>query len=302
MPMPVSATAIMTYWPASTGSASAADIGLVEIAVRGLDRDLAAVRHGVAGVEGEIENARSRAGWGRHGCATARRPAPFPATRLRRASGAGTRRLPATSLLASIDLGASGCWREKASSRLVSVTARCTPCSAMSLARAIRVGRGRRLPSAGIWRPIMSRPPITIVSRLLKSCATPPVSWPTASIFCAWRSSSSALLARFVLGLQLARALLDRVLQRLGERPQLRPCARLRSVMSTLTPTTRSGAAVRVVEDDVARLHPFQFAVARADDAELGLRSRAPAPRTRSRSGWRCAARPRGRSHLSQVS
>ena len=28
-------------------------------------------------------------------------------------------------------------------------------------------------------------------SRLLKSCARPPVSWPTASIFCAWRSASS---------------------------------------------------------------------------------------------------------------
>ncbi|KRC17935.1 hypothetical protein ASE31_28480 [Acidovorax sp. Root217] len=28
-------------------------------------------------------------------------------------------------------------------------------------------------------------------SRLLKSCAMPPVSWPTASIFCAWRSASS---------------------------------------------------------------------------------------------------------------
>ena len=31
-----------------------------------------------------------------------------------------------------------------------------------------------------------------MVSRLLKSCATPPVSWPTASSFCAWRSASCA--------------------------------------------------------------------------------------------------------------
>ena len=30
----------------------------------------------------------------------------------------------------------------------------------------------------------------TIVRMLLKSCATPPVSWPTASIFCACRSCS----------------------------------------------------------------------------------------------------------------
>ena len=27
--------------------------------------------------------------------------------------------------------------------------------------------------------------------QLLKSCAMPPVSWPIASIFCAWRSSAS---------------------------------------------------------------------------------------------------------------
>ncbi|MCY1422329.1 hypothetical protein D9M71_380060 [compost metagenome] len=30
------------------------------------------------------------------------------------------------------------------------------------------------------------------VSMLLKSWAMPPVSWPTASIFCAWRKASSA--------------------------------------------------------------------------------------------------------------
>ena len=29
-----------------------------------------------------------------------------------------------------------------------------------------------------------------IASRLLKSCARPPVSWPTASIFCEWRNCS----------------------------------------------------------------------------------------------------------------
>ncbi len=34
-----------------------------------------------------------------------------------------------------------------------------------------------------------------MVSRLLKSCATPPVSWPTASIFCDCRSASSAMRA-----------------------------------------------------------------------------------------------------------
>ena len=37
-----------------------------------------------------------------------------------------------------------------------------------------------------------SRLPMMIVSRLLKSCATPPVRWPMASSFCDWRKASSA--------------------------------------------------------------------------------------------------------------
>jgi len=45
--------------------------------------------------------------------------------------------------------------------------------------RAIAVEAGN---AGTCWR-IISRPPNTIVSRLLKSCATPPVSWPIASIF-----------------------------------------------------------------------------------------------------------------------
>ena len=37
------------------------------------------------------------------------------------------------------------------------------------------------------------------VSRLLKSCATPPVSWPIASIFCAWsRAARGASLQRLL--------------------------------------------------------------------------------------------------------
>ena len=36
------------------------------------------------------------------------------------------------------------------------------------------------------------------VSRLLKSCASPPVSWPTASIFCDCRSCSSARISSAV--------------------------------------------------------------------------------------------------------
>ena len=51
--------------------------------------------------------------------------------------------MPPTSALASTGCGASGCRREKASSRLVSARARWTPCSAMSLARSIRALAGR---------------------------------------------------------------------------------------------------------------------------------------------------------------
>ena len=40
------------------------------------------------------------------------------------------------------------------------------------------------------------------VSKLLKSWAMPPVSWPSACILCAWRSWSSALAALADLDLQ----------------------------------------------------------------------------------------------------
>ena len=54
MPMPVSVTAISTYCPAVT-SAWAARIGVVEMAVGRLDGQPAAVGHGVAAVDGEVE-------------------------------------------------------------------------------------------------------------------------------------------------------------------------------------------------------------------------------------------------------
>ena len=39
--------------------------------------------------------------------------------------------------------------------------------------------------------PRISMVPVITVRMLLKSCATPPVSWPMASIFCAWRTWAS---------------------------------------------------------------------------------------------------------------
>ena len=51
-------------------------------------------------------------------------------------------------------------------------------------------------------RRARSMPPTTTASMLLKSCAMPPVSWPTASIFWTWRSWASAACALGGFGLQ----------------------------------------------------------------------------------------------------
>ena len=77
------------------------------------------------------------------------------------------------------------CCRANASRRCVSDAPRSAPCIAPSISRCSRGSSGRRLRNR-------SRLPITAISRLLKSCATPPVSWPIVSIFCAWRNCSCA--------------------------------------------------------------------------------------------------------------
>ena len=93
--------------------------------------------------------------------------------------------MPWISARRSTDTARRSCWRAKASSRWVSEAPRSAPCSAPSTSRCRRGSSGRRLRSR-------SRLPITAISRLLKSCATPPVSWPIVSIFCAWRNCSCA--------------------------------------------------------------------------------------------------------------
>ena len=83
--------------------------------------------------------------------------------------------------MGSIGFGSRAWRREKASSRLVKAAARCAPRMALPSARS-RLGLGERGLFALRWA--VSRLPITIISRLLKSCAMPPLSWPIASIFC----------------------------------------------------------------------------------------------------------------------
>ena len=81
-------------------------------------------------------------------------------------------------------LGSSACRRENASSLLVRAAARCAPRLAFESARC---RFGLVLPRRR-WRCAVSRLPITIISRLLKSWAMPPLSWPTASSF--WDAAS----------------------------------------------------------------------------------------------------------------
>ncbi len=93
--------------------------------------------------------------------------------------------MPSIRVLRSTATARRSCWRAKASRRWVSEAPRSAPCNAPSTSRRSRGSSGKRLRSS-------SRLPITAISRLLKSCATPPVSWPMVSIFWACSSCSWA--------------------------------------------------------------------------------------------------------------
>ena len=96
----------------------------------------------------------------------------------------------------------------------------------------------------------ISSPPMTGVSRLLKSWAMPPVSWPTASIFCAWRSASSA-----------------------RSRSPTSACSRSSAALrSAVRSATRALAASRYLGAQL----PFGDVVGDADEADM-LAARAPA-------------------------
>ena len=84
---------------------------------------------------------------------------------------------------------ASSDWRrEKASSRWVRPAARLADVTPMS----IRLSSSSVLPRATLRRSNSILPMIP-ASMLFRSWAIPPVSWPIASIFCAWRRSSLCL-------------------------------------------------------------------------------------------------------------
>ena len=94
--------------------------------------------------------------------------------------------MPSSSLFKSTAIGLSGCFLENASNLWVRSRARPAASSAR-LVRSRGVGPFTG-PISSIPIRASSRLPLITVSRLLKSCAIPPVSWPTASILWACRS------------------------------------------------------------------------------------------------------------------
>ena len=149
------------------------------------------------------------------------------------------------------------------------------PCSA----------RRRRAGPARMRVAISSRLPEMPASRLLKSCARPPVSWPTASIFWLWRSASSAWARAAACSFSARDVAAAGIDQR---RPRARPPRRS---SDSLRPCDGSGSR-HVAASSSPR------ACSRRRDGELVVlgqaRSRTPSaptissgrqPRTRSRRG-----------------
>ena len=93
--------------------------------------------------------------------------------------------MPTISARTSVGSAASSCRRLKASMRCVSTAPRWAACRAFEVSAC-------SLGSAFVPFRTSSRLEMITVSRLLKSCATPPVSLPMASIFCDWKSASRA--------------------------------------------------------------------------------------------------------------
>ena len=159
-------------------------VSVVERGVAGLDRQLAVPVHRVARIDRQIEQGvldlrgiDERVPQAAGDDRSRSRP-PSPSARRSMSS------MPRISRPRLTTLGASGWRRPNASS-----------CEASFAPRERRRSRSavaaRRAGSGDVPGQSCRLPPMTCRT-LLKSCATPPVSLPTASIFCAWRSCASA--------------------------------------------------------------------------------------------------------------
>ena len=109
----------------------------------------------------------------------------FVSTRIARPSVARSRSpMPRTTWFRSTSTGVSACLRENASNWRTRSAPRPAVCRIIASRRACAGWSPNRLCS-------ISALPVIDASRLLKSCATPAVSRPTAAMVCAWRSRSS---------------------------------------------------------------------------------------------------------------
>ena len=189
MPVPVSVTQSDRYCPAAGRAPCAARV--VEPFVRGLDRDAAAIRHRVARVDAQIEQCvfelRS------HRISVDHRPDrrhDFERD-LRPDACAGS--APPCPIDQPVHVGRLRIQRLPPREGEQAMGQR-----GGAFRRALRDGdvavESRWYVPDAACISSSSSEPMMPVRRLLKSCAMPPVSWPTASIFCDWRSASSACL------------------------------------------------------------------------------------------------------------
>ncbi len=142
---------------------------------------------------------------------------------------------PLMSAFTETGFGCSGWRREKARSCWVRMAAREEAISA-EFTSWRRAASSR---SASRRCNVSRLPPIT-VSRLLKSCATPPVSCPTASSFCDWRARSSAsrfsVRSRVILAKPSSRPCSSRIACRVALAQNRLPSLRTRQPSSSCRP------------------------------------------------------------------
>ena len=219
MPVPVSVTQIDTYWPtgrsclrAARSSSHLFAVSIVSLPPSGIASRALMHRFSTA-----------FSSWFGSTNVGHKPLAPTTST-----STAGPDRAPDKFLKAAekaIDVGRLGIERLPSRKREQAMGQRCRTFDCALAASKYRSSSAVR--PCAIRICIISRLPLMPVSRLLKSCARPPVSWPTASIFCDWRSCSSIarLLAQIASDLceadQLAGFVTDRIDDDAG--PESRP-------------------------------------------------------------------------------
>ena len=193
MPAPVSLTAQQRRSGPGASPGCARGVGVVELDVARLQGQRAAVGHGVAGVHREVHEhlldlARVGRTRPRSGASTVTSSTSSPITRGQHRLRFGHHGVQVEDPRLQDLAPAEGQQLPGEGGRAVGGVADLASCGAPPASPAARSRR-----SSSLY-------PMITLSRLLKSWATPPASWPMASIFCDWRSwpssFSSAAAAR----------------------------------------------------------------------------------------------------------